>query len=374
MRLLLISHGFEGNYVIGFARGLDANKVPLLVVSDDAIASRLDLAGISHVNLRGSLDPARTSAKKLANLLRYYLRLFLIVFQHRGQPVHFCGLLASRYILFEGLILPVWLRIWAGRYIHTAHNVLPHGRQGQRLFREIYRWIYRFPHTIVAHTEKVRAQLVAEYSVAPERVEVISIGLNEEVSPTPLSQSEARKRLGLDGTERLVLFFGKVEPYKGVDTLAAAWPLVHTPRARLIIAGLAPDPSFAQTVREAVARCGPSAAIQWREGFLPNDEVALWLAACDVVVMPYRHIYQSGVVFLCLNLGVPIVATPVGSLAEYLADGNGLMAQGSSPADIAAAIDEFFRQQGEFDRKAIAARVQKYHWNRQCAAIRHLYR
>lgn len=346
----------------------------LLVVSDDDIAPRLDSLRIPHINLRGNQDPGRPPLSKALNLARYYARLGAAVFRHRGRTVHFCGLLASRYVVLDGLLLPPCLRLISGRYIYTAHNILPHGRENSLLFRLVYHWVYRFPHTIVAHTEKVAAQLVSDFGVPRHRIEVISIGLNDEVPDPGLSQAEARRRLQLAPKRPLALFFGKVEPYKGVDRLAEAWNEVTSPDAQLVITGWAPDASYAARVRESLSRTAPNRPVIWHDRFLSNDEVGLWLSACDVVVMPYRHIYQSGVVFLCLRFGVPVVATPVGSLAEYLADNNGIIAPSNDPQGLAIALNAFFADRQRFDRSAIAARAQMYRWDRQCAAIRHLYR
>ena len=113
--------------------------------------------------------------------------------------------------------------------------------------------------------------------------------------------------------------------------------------------------------------------MEWREGFVPNDEVALWLRACDVVVMPYRNIYQSGVVFLCLRFGVPIVATDVGSLSEYVNDVSGVIAPPDDPAGFAAALDHFFASRTCYDGETIARQAMKYSWDRQCLRIKHLY-
>jgi len=370
---LLIPHGFEANYVIGFARGLAANGVQFTVMSSDEIAVRLAAAGISQSNLRGSQEQTRNAWRKAANLIRYYALLLWIVFRHRGGTTHFNGLLASRLIFFDGLVLPVWFRLWASRYIHTAHNALPHGRENSVLFRWVYRWVYRFPHTIIAHTDKVARQLETEFGVDPSRITVISIGLNDEIPETALSAAECRQKLGLPLQGLVALFFGKVEPYKGVDLLAEAWSLVRTSEARLVVAGWCPDAGYATTIREAMARSPRAATMEWREGFVPNDEVAVWLKACNVVVMPYRNIYQSGVVFLCLRFGVPIVATDVGSLAEFIDADSGIIAKSNDPAGIAAALDRFFAKVSRFRRDEIARRATKYSWDRQCAAIKHLY-
>lgn len=370
---LIVPHDFEANYVLGFARGLQAVGVRVAVVSSDETSERLAAAGIPQYKLRGSLSTNRPTLQKAANLARYYLLLLWTVFRHRGRTVHFNGLLTDRIILFDGLLLPAWFRLWAGRYVHTAHNVLPHGKADRALFRWMYRWIYRFPHHIVAHTPKIAEELARDFGVEPNRISVISIGLNEEVPPTSLSREEARRQVGVPADAPLILFFGKVESYKGVDVLAEAWGSVTTPGSRLVVVGWCPDTAYAGQIRAAMARSPRAASMEWREQFVPNEEVAVWLKACDAVVMPYRNIYQSGVVFLCLRFGVPIVATNVGSLGQYVDEATGVIAGENSPAGIAAAIDRFLSRPGAYDRAEIARRAERYGWPQQCAVIKHLY-
>lgn len=371
---LLIPNGFEPNYTIGFARGLADNGVQFTVVSSDETEVRFSAAGIPQANLRGSQDPRRPAWRKAANLGRYYLLLLWMIVRYRGRTIHFNGLLSSRIILIDGLILPIWLRLWAGRYIHTAHNAVPHGRESSRFFRQAYRWIYRFPHTIIVHTEKIASQLESEFGVDRERIVVISIGLNDDVPGTELSVTEARRKLGLPAQGGLALFFGKIEPYKGLDILAEAWGAVRSPGTHLAIAGWCPNAGYAQQIRRAIASSPRAAAIEWREGFVPNEIVAVWLKACDVIILPYRSIYQSGVVFLCLRFGLPIVATNVGSLAEYIDSDSGVITRTNDSAGIAEALDRFFSSRTRFQREEIARRAQKYRWDRQCFAIKHLYR
>ncbi len=370
---VIIPHGFEANYVLGFCKGLQANGLDLLVVSSDEIEARVRQAGLPQLNLRGSQQENRSVVAKAANFVRYYVQLLWLIFRTRGGTHHFVGLLGSRIILLDGVVLPLWLRLWSGRYLHTAHNALPHSREHSRFFHHAYRWIYRFPHTILVHTGKVAEQLEHTFGVEPRRIVTISIGLNEEVPAAPVDQAEARRRLGVPADARLALFFGKIERYKGVDLLLQAWDQVKTPRARLVIAGQCPDSGYAAELQRARAAAAAPESIDWREGFVPNDAVALWLTACDVVVMPYRNIYQSGVVFLCLQFGVPIVATRVGSLAEYVDAGSGIIADSGDPAAFSRALDAFFAAPDRFDRAQIRARATRYSWPRQCAGIKHLY-
>jgi len=371
---LLIPHGFEANYVVGFARGLSANGVAFVVASSDEIEDRLRLYGIAQENIRGSGDVSRSSMAKGINLFRYYFLLLRMIFRYRGATIHFIGLLNSSFILVDGIILPLWIRMWSGRYVHTVHNVLPHSRQDSGFFRSMYQWIYQFPNILIAHSKGVAQELSRDYNVAPDRVIVISIGLNEEVPNKELSQSEARRRLDLPASGAIALFFGKIEPYKGVDILAEAWGLVRSKSANLYIVGQCPDSIYARKVREDIARSKGSASIHWREGFVANDLVGAWLAASDVVVMPYRSIYQSGVVLLCLQFGIPIVATNVGSLPDFIDPSRGIIAKANGSAGVAQALDEFLTNPGRFSRMDIMRGAASFNWKTQCLAIKHLYR
>jgi glycosyltransferase involved in cell wall biosynthesis len=370
---LLIPHGFESNYVVGFARGLVTNNVELLVISSDDLAKRLNDARIPHCNIRGSQDERRPAWRKAANLIRYYFLLLWKIIQHRGATIHFCGLLTSRIILVDGLVLPVWLRFWSGRYLHTAHNALPHSREQSRFFHFAYRWIYRFPHIILTHSQGVAQQLQQDFAVETSRLSTISIGLNEEISCSLLTQAEARRQLNLPPSAPVALFFGKIEPYKGVDLLVEAWTSLQTPDARLLIAGFSPNATYAAQIRDSINTSDKAKLIEWRQGFVPNATVATLLAAVDVVVLPYRNIYQSGVVFLCLRHGVPLVATNVGSMSAYIAPETGIIAKSNDAAGIAQALDLFFSNRTRFDRTHIKASADKYRWDLQCALIRPLY-
>ena len=189
--------------------------------------------------------------------------------------------------------------------------------------------------------------------------------------------TDVRSHVGAADDERLVVIIGRLASrlkLEGLLDAVAAMPLVNEHvKARLVIVGWCPDPGYAQQIRNAIA-CSPRAAtMEWREGFVPNEAVAVWLRACDVVVMPYRNIYQSGVVFLCLRFGVPVVGTNVGSLAEFIDSDSGIITATNDPAGIADALDRFFSDPTRFRRDEIARRAAKYRWDRQCLAIKHLY-
>ncbi len=149
----------------------------------------------------------------------------------------------------------------------------------------------------------------------------------------------ARRSLGLEPQDEVALFFGYIREYKGLDVLLEAWPKVMDarPGARLLVAG---DPVRLDPVRrEELEAWATRLGVVHRFDYIPFSDVTRYFRAADVLVMPYRHISQSGVLFLALSLGVPVVATRVGGLPELLRDGDSaLLVPPESPAALAEAL------------------------------------
>ncbi len=370
---LLITGGFEPNFTVGFARGLAANGVELCVISCDETASRLTAAGIANVNLRGSLATNRPPWVKLANLVRYYFRLLGFLFRHRGATFHFTGIFRREWILWEGLVLNRCFRLMAGRYLYTVHNVLPHNREHSRFLRWVYRRVYRVPHRLLVHTPRDRQQLITEFGVPPERIQITSIGLNEEMPVSTLTRAEARDRLKLAGPDRVLLFFGKIDEYKGLDLLLSAFEDLDPDGTRLVIAGAFRNPAYrAQILRqwEGMTRRN---AVHFHERFIPNEEAEVFFKAADVLCLPYRNIYQSGLVFLGPRFGLPMIVTDVGSLREFVEEDLGLVTRTNDAQGLAEALKTFLAAPDRFSPGAILEHAQKYRWNNVCRELAPLY-
>jgi glycosyltransferase involved in cell wall biosynthesis len=221
----------------------------------------------------------------------------------------------------------------------TAHVVTTHERTA--LDDALFRQVYRRSALVIAHSEFDRARLVTELEVAASRVVVIphgEYGFFARGRAWP-DRATARRDLGLAEGDEVALFFGYIREYKGLDVLLDAWPAVAgaRTRARLVIAG---DPvKLPASRREELRAWAQRLGALHRFAYIPFDDVGRYLASADVVVMPYRHISQSGVLFLALSLGLPVVATRVGGLPEVLSDGeNGLLVSPESPGELATAL------------------------------------
>jgi glycosyltransferase involved in cell wall biosynthesis len=206
----------------------------------------------------------------------------------------------------------------------TAHDILPREpRPGQlRAQRRLYA---RFD-AIVVHSEHGRARLTDELGVDRARVHVIphgallpwgsrgdvSAGADTGAREGALRESRLPPELS-GGERRVVLFFGLLRPYKGIDLLLQAWRGIAED-AELWIVGM---PRF----DIAALRAGAPANVRFVPRFVTDSEAAACFARADLVVLPYREIDQSGVAFSALGAGVPLLLSDVGGFPELAATG-----------------------------------------------------
>jgi glycosyltransferase involved in cell wall biosynthesis len=188
----------------------------------------------------------------------------------------------------------------------TAHDVVPREPRPGQIAAQ--RRLYERMDAIVVHSEHGRERLVGGLSVDPDRVHVIPHGA---LAPRPVWPPLLPHELSPPAAGRpIVLFFGLLRPYKGVDVLLRAWEGIDG--AELWVVGM-------PRMDTAPLRAQAPAGVRFVERFVSEAESAALFAHADLVVLPYREIDQSGVAFTALGTGTPLLASAVGGLPE-LAD------------------------------------------------------
>jgi glycosyltransferase involved in cell wall biosynthesis len=176
--------------------------------------------------------------------------------------------------------------------------------------------------------------------------------------PSPEARAEERRRHG--DPDLLLLMFGAIRPYKGVDLALEALTLVRSDvNVRLVVAGRAW--AAGDDLRQLIGRHGLDDRVEIRDRFIPDDEAALLFGAADASLLPYRSASQSGVVQLSFAYGRPVVATRVGGLPAAVRDGvDGLLCEPEA-ADVALAIERMADEHGSLaERTRIDAETRSF--------------
>ncbi len=225
---------------------------------------------------------------------------------------------------------------------------------------------------ILAATDLEKDQLIRYYGASSDRIGVVSCGVNLELFQ-PEDKIEARKRLGFNPRESIVLYVGRFDPVKGIDRLLEAMTfLAKHYRIRLIIVGGdGCHTSEAIRLKKLSHRLGVRDAVTF-VGRVRQNELPPYYSAADVVVVP-SHYESFGLVGLeSLACGTPLVATPVGGMKKIIRDGeSGRVVDDASPVSMAKAIEMFIN--GHNDRTlppdAIRRSVLEYSWKNVTSLI-----
>jgi len=179
-------------------------------------------------------------------------------------------------------------------------------------------------------------------------------------------RSSARAALGLEGP--VILFFGYIRGYKGLDILIDGFAKVldRMPKATLLVVGEFYDKR--EPYDERIARLGIGERVRIVDEYVPNEDVEMYFKAADLAVLPYRSATQSAIVQTAFGFEKPVVVTAVGGLPDVVTDGvTGYVVPKDDPGALADAVVRFF-EQGEADRMAVNIRadLDRFSW-RHCA-------
>lgn len=262
------------------------------------------------------------------------------------------------------------------RVVHTVHDVEPlyRGSGGRSALGKVYATC----DALIVHTHANATELIARYPrISKEKIHVIPHGpLQAETKPADATRASARKALGIADDVPVALFFGTIKRYKGLDILIDALPTVIAkfPKCCLLIAGKPGGPADVPDL-SPLKRLG--ADIRTEFGFIANADVWKYYLACDVVVLPYRNITQSGVLLSALAFGRPAIVTRVGGLPEIVEAGQvGWVTPVENSSAVAEALIDAFanlpRTHAMGERAAIVVE-RDYAWSTIGRTTRALY-
>lgn len=256
------------------------------------------------------------------------------------------------------------------KIICIADNIIPHEKRiGDRSFTKYF---LKSCDAFITMSEKVMSDLRKFQKTKPAKQ--ISHPLYDNFGEI-ISKEEARKKLGIGSQESVILFFGFIRKYKGLDLLLEAMSILknlkpETLNIKLLIAGEFYEDE--KIYKEQIEKLGIKDLLILKTDFIPDSEVKYYLSAADAVIQPYRNATQSGVTPLAYHFEKPMVVTNVGGLPAMIPDGKCGIITEPDPTSIAVGIIRLFEIGIAHFIPYLKEEKKKFSWNNLVTRIEEL--
>lgn len=215
-------------------------------------------------------------------------------------------------------------------------------------FRFIYRWSAKYINKTIVHAEYFKKILTDAYGFQSDQIEAIPYGIDEV--HLKMSREEARKRLNISEDKKVLLFFGFLAGYKGIDLLIEAFQGLDPKENILILAGDKPrrvenDVKYNSWYRSMTEKVKGIPNI-FRVGFVPDRDVEIYFQACDVLIMPYLQLFGiSGPMSMSIAYQKPFLMSDI--FQDVMSNKSIIFKR--NPDDLVKKIEEFFQDKHQFD-------------------------
>jgi D-inositol-3-phosphate glycosyltransferase len=379
----LLTGGQDRHYAVGLGTALLQQNVAMEVIGSDEIDGP-EFQGDPRVrfrNLHGDQQSAGL-VRRISRILVFYARIFWYTAASKARIFHI--LWNNKVQVFDRTLLTMFYKAAGKKVVLTAHNVNA-GRRDKKdswLNRVTLKCQYKLADHVFVHTMRMKDELVGDFDIKPEKITVIPYGINNAVPFTLLTGEQARQRLGLENDEKVILYFGAIKEYKGLEYLVAAFQRIAAQgNYRLIIAGERKKgyEDYWRLIEQKIDAHPSRDKILQKIEFIPDADTETYFKAADVAVLSYTEIFQSGILFLALNYGLPVIATDVGSFSEDIVEGKtGFICEPRNADDLAAKIQRFFQSELYRDRERRRQEIRDYalsehSWNVVADLTRNVY-
>ena len=350
----------SNDYAVSLAAALaEKTNLTFLTVRDSQIPADTPCRLLRAIPLRG-----RLGFKNALPLFEYILVLTRELWHHRRGIVHI------QFFQYKAVEAPIYILarlLFLRRLIFTAHDALPHEpKRWHKLFYKLWYRVVDEIHVLGSYT----AEKLQELGIRTEQIHLVPHG-NYDLflfRNTPEPRDSTRKRYGARSNDTVFLMFGLIRPYKGLDLLVQAFCKVPIDcNAYLIVAG-GGDQDLFDSAKALLRRGGKDRRASLNFGFVEDAELANLITASDAVVLPYRHIYQSGALLLAMTYGKAIIASDIPGFRDYVTHGEeSLLINPENSAELSNAIQAL---SGDADRRlemgerARLRACQTYGWSK----------
>jgi len=224
----------------------------------------------------------------------------------------------SRLAALRFLTEIAWAKMQGVKLVWTIHNIQDHEWTNPILERNVNRKICRLVDHIIVHCEASEAAVLHDYRLSErfrQKISIVGHGNLIDFYENRMTQSTARQQLQIPSDHLVLLYFGRIRPYKGVPELIKAFHQLDASQIHLIIAGQVTSADAELALQN---ECRDHPHIHLYPRFVPDTVVQRFMNAADVVVLPFLDIVASSTVILGMSFGKAIVTPMLGCLSETL--------------------------------------------------------
>lgn len=334
MKIFIVNPGMVNDYVYELATSLHKNgNIVYVYGSDDYEERSKNFFNFNYYNYFFKVEniKIRSIKRLIKGTLYIFLQFYLLkeVIKEKPKVIHIQW---SRIPLLDKFFLIFFKRY--SRVVLTLHNTTDN--HGDRSFLTSllslgYRQLLKKYECIIVHTNYSKKKLLSDYPDLSSRVQVIPHGMLR-------FPKKIKNELKLSfNSNYVLLFFGNIQHYKGLDVLIEAMYLLKDLDITLLIAGKSNIPL--QPLKQRANDLSLEKKIHWHTFFIKDRNVEEIYDYCDFVILPHRHIDQSGILMSAIQFGKPVVATDIGGFSEIIEDGKqGFLFKKEDPVDLSRAI------------------------------------
>jgi D-inositol-3-phosphate glycosyltransferase len=363
-------HGGMNYYDMSLARGLAKSSVDVFWYTCDKTLE-VSEEGVQVIKcFKGVYGPAA----KWLRLWQFTAGLLVALWDARANGCkiihyHFFGLGALECLMC------IFAKFFGKIVCVTVHDVESFSSSKRSVFAKL---ICRLVDRFIVHNRSSLAELLNALPALGNNVEppaVIPHG-NYCEYVRRLDREFALEKLGLSRDDVIILFFGQVKEVKGLDILIAALPDVigKKPNVKILIAGKVWKDDFSRYQKQ-INQLSLGKNIEAHIKYIPDGDVNLYYSAAEVVVLPYKKIYQSGVLLMAMSYGLPVIASDLAGMREVVSDGvNGYLFRAGDPSALSKAINRALTNDNEsLGRKALHLMENEYSWSRVAEKTKTVY-
>lgn len=319
-----------------------------------------------------------SKSKKFFKYYKYLLDIFKLIRQEKYDVIHFQFFRRRR---IESIYF-VLLKLMGKKLAHTVHDISPLNESKlDHLFNHL---VYKISDILFVHSNSNKISLAQLMKLKEEKIYVMPHGdFDNYIPENILSKSEARKIFGLSQTQNVVLFFGAIKEYKGLDILSKSLLLasMKIDNLAVIIAGEAGDAETREIIskcKDILSKLPEEVKVVFHIEFIPVSEVSKYFIASDVVVLPYKRVTHSGIPHLAYTFGRPIIATNVGDFKEIIEEGkSGFVLSSNNHENLSEKIILAFSDKPKLEEMGKYARncfASKYSWKDSAESLIPVYK